>query len=548
MVFVRKLIGLFFVCVFPYANTAFGQVNLSNGLIAHYSFNGSALDESGNGHDGQIIGAFLTMDRFDNCEYAYGFQNSPNLISIPNDVLDQAESFSVSLWVKTNQQGVAITAANKSRHNEFFIQIRPENYVYTTVRADPSKVSQGVAGNIKVIDDKWHHVVITRNHVSGNVKIHIDGKLDIDSNRLLAGNPVPKQPLEIAENGLHIGADQDCIGGCWDPNQQFKGAIDDVRFFNRLISNDEIAALKNLDESTVTPLLTLDSVISVCDDFSLLDAGPGFDSYLWSNGEVTQVIRADESGRYNVEAKFNNCSYTKDVDLELNNINLSVTASDSTLTCLNPVTLIASNGFTNYRWSDGQIGQEVQVTAPGEYFVTAVNDCGEVASNKVQINMEESLVLLISASGESIGCSGESIELIASGGFDNYLWSNGANGRIIEVQAAGEYVLSASNSCGEVVSEKITIGKETIGEVFIPNTFTPNGDGKNDFFEIDSKIVGAHLKVVDRWGGVVFSHLDYQNDWYGQGLKDGTYYYLINHPCLDKDIKGWVQIVKSGFK
>lgn len=359
MVFVRKLIGLFCVYVFSSVDVAFAQINLSNGLIAYYSFNGSALDESGNGHDGKILGAFLTMDRFGNCEYAYGFQESPNLISIPNDVLDQAESFSVSLWVKTNRQGVAITAANNSRHNEFFIQIRPGNYVYTTVRADPGKVSQGVAGKAKVIDDKWHHIVVTRNHVSGNMKIHIDGVLDIDSNKLLAGNSVPKLPLEIAKNGLHIGADQDCIGGCWDPNQQFKGAIDDVRFFNRVISDDEIAALKKLDESTVTPLLTLENDISVCDDFYVLDAGPGFDSYLWSNGEITQAIRVEESGRYSIEAKFNNCSYTRDVDLELENINLSVKTSDTALACLNPVTLIASNGFTNYRWSDGQVGQEV---------------------------------------------------------------------------------------------------------------------------------------------------------------------------------------------
>lgn len=544
----RKLVVLFIICVFPYVNLVFAQVSLSNGLIAHYNFNGSVLDMSGNGYDGRVQGAFLTEDRFGNCEYAYGFQESPNLISIPNNVLDQAESFSVSLWIKTDQQGVAITAANNRRHNEFFIQIRPEDYIYTTVRADPSKVKQGVAGNIKVVDNNWHHIVVTRNHISGNMKIHVDGVLDTDTNILLVGNPVPKLPLEIAENGFHIGADQDCIGGCWDPNQQFKGSIDDVRFYNRVLSNDEIKALKEIDESNVAPELTLDSNITVCNDSYLLDAGSGFDSYLWSNGEITQTIKVAKSGIYNVKATFNNCTYTKAVNIEFNNAVVSVTASGDTLTCIGTVRLVASGDFMNYVWSDGQVGKEVHVIEPGEYFVTAENDCGEIVSNRVQIYKEEPLVLSINASSENIECSGGTIELIANNGFDNYLWSNGASGRIIEIQLAGEYVLSASNSCGDVFSEKIIIGNESIGDVFIPNTFTPNGDGKNDFFEIDSKIIGAHLKVVDRWGSVVFNHLDYQNDWYGEGLKDGTYYYLISHPCLDKDIKGWVQIVKSGFK
>ena len=78
--------------------------------------------------------------------------------------------------------------------------------------------------------------------------------------------------------------------------------------------------------------------------------------------------------------------------------------------------------------------------------------------------------------------------------------------------------------------------------VFIPEGFSPNGDGVNDRFVIGGLPVGitVHLEIYNRWGHLVYRNPDYQNDWDGtanQGLKaaggkpdglpDGTYYYQI---------------------
>jgi len=81
-------------------------------------------------------------------------------------------------------------------------------------------------------------------------------------------------------------------------------------------------------------------------------------------------------------------------------------------------------------------------------------------------------------------------------------------------------------------------------DLFIPNVITPNGDGKNDEF----KIIGinyfdqVNLIIYNRWGNEVYKNENYQNNWNGNGLNEGTYYYLITGKKGDSEsnYKGWV--------
>lgn len=86
-------------------------------------------------------------------------------------------------------------------------------------------------------------------------------------------------------------------------------------------------------------------------------------------------------------------------------------------------------------------------------------------------------------------------------------------------------------------------------EFFIPNVFTPNGDGTNDVFEIVglSLFSNARLTVFNRWGNMVYDNNDYSNDWNGEGLNDGTYYYVIGltNATGMHTYKGWVLIKRN---
>jgi gliding motility-associated-like protein len=86
-------------------------------------------------------------------------------------------------------------------------------------------------------------------------------------------------------------------------------------------------------------------------------------------------------------------------------------------------------------------------------------------------------------------------------------------------------------------------------ELKIPNVFTPNGDGQNDVFEIVG-IEGfdrVEIIIFNRWGNEVYRNNNYRNNWSGQNLNEGTYYYLIYaHKGVEKaSYSGWVVLKRN---
>ena len=92
---------------------------------------------------------------------------------------------------------------------------------------------------------------------------------------------------------------------------------------------------------------------------------------------------------------------------------------------------------------------------------------------------------------------------------------------------------------GDISPLKPTPIKLTVNNLCVPEGYSPNGDGINDFFEI--KCTGGvpiSLEVYNRWGNIVYKSKDYKNDWsgkctegiyVGQDLPSGTYYYIVNY-------------------
>lgn len=83
-------------------------------------------------------------------------------------------------------------------------------------------------------------------------------------------------------------------------------------------------------------------------------------------------------------------------------------------------------------------------------------------------------------------------------------------------------------------------------EVFIPNVFTPTGDGINDVFEILGLKYYRNpvLRICNRWGDEVYYSTNYGNDWDGNGLNEGTYYYnlILDYKGKKVSYKGWVML------
>ena len=81
----------------------------------------------------------------------------------------------------------------------------------------------------------------------------------------------------------------------------------------------------------------------------------------------------------------------------------------------------------------------------------------------------------------------------------------------------------------------------------IPNIITPNGDLSNENFEIPylNDIPDNSLKIWNRWGTLVFEQKNYQNDWNGNDLSEGVYFYEIKVPIIEKPYKGSLTITRK---
>jgi len=84
----------------------------------------------------------------------------------------------------------------------------------------------------------------------------------------------------------------------------------------------------------------------------------------------------------------------------------------------------------------------------------------------------------------------------------------------------------------------------------IPNTFTPNGDGLNDYFVINGleKYDENEITILNRWGNRVYQQKDYQNNWSADQLNDGTYFYILRVRSNTggwKEHKGYIGVVRN---
>lgn len=514
------------------------EVALDDGLRMHLNFNANLTDQSASVNEGALSGAAYGIDRFGNCEFAMCFREYLQLVNMDGSAVDGLQDFSVSIWLRKdgNAFGTLLSAANTSRNNEINLNIHASGIVSSNIRNTAGVQGILISGSTKVDDGEWHHVVLTREGASGNTYLFVDKQQD-------AFKKMPLGVIEVNTAGFVLGNDQDCVSACYDSRQQFLGNLDDLRVYDRVINQAEIAALFDFEDGEVDTKVrgSFKELVS-CRDRTTIEIERDFDSFMWNTGSTEPSIEVTQDGQYIVIGMIKDCEYKDTVNVTINTLpDLMITANETELACFGNIVINASAGFDEYIWQDGSGGASFSVVQAGVYKVLGISFCGEVVSNEIEITLNPLLSLEITA--PSLTCGG-TVTIVASEGFTDYQWSSGQTGQEIEVSAAGNYELIALDICGAAKRASIEVALDQGEPYFIPNTFTPNGDGKNETFEIDSRLTGSSIKIIDRWGKRVYASAVYENDWKGGDLNADVYYYIINGPCLEKPIKGWVKIMR----
>jgi len=206
---------------------------------------GDVIDETGdfNGSSNGIPNPI--NDAIINKSLDLSADGTSDWINVPSSAVDGLNDFSVSVWFKTavnkNQQEIFHALGGDDwgdDEDELEIFLREgedwwdDDIVYIKVKGDKKEINS----NIKLTNNTWHHLVLTREAYS--VCLFIDGVLQqcvsVDDADALSVNRT---------NAVVIGQEQDSFGGDFSTSQNFEGLLDEFKIFDVKLSDTDIASI-----------------------------------------------------------------------------------------------------------------------------------------------------------------------------------------------------------------------------------------------------------------------------------------------------------------
>lgn len=271
---------------------------------------------------------------------------------------------------------------------------------------------------------------------------------------------------------------------------------------------------------------------TLCDYDSLrLDASYPGATYEWEDGSDRATRWVDGAGTYWVRVSKNGCTFSDTINVDETVLPPLSLGPDTLLCAGETIELDASLSEATYLWQDGATQAVRAVQDSGLYWVERrFRRCAQRDSLRVGIRL-----LQLSSETDTVLCRGDTLTLDARQDGARYRWENGLDSGLRAVWEKGIYTLVIENRCELQQKSWFVSVKDCACQLFVPNVFTPNGDGINDVFWPDMPCVPArfHLQVFDRWGQQVFESRSLNDRWLGQrgdaAASEGVYFWVIQY-------------------
>lgn len=337
--------------------TAYSQVDLNLGLVAHYPFNGNANDVSVNAINGTVVNATLTTDRDGNPNSAYYFNGTNAYIQLPYSNLYNFapnDSFSISVWV--------LPDAGNSWPAQSVIVKSPPNADYTLSLWNYGtyvfnyKAMSGYANNnvvtgttTMVTNTCWYNVVTT--YKNGVWKLYVNGNLE-------------SQDLSQTKHILQDGISKIVFGKKGESNGDwYKGKMDEIRLYHRVLNQQEVDTIVGTCYTPCPQKNDFSISFSACTPNSVTFStnSTGYNIIRWdfgdgntSQGSATTTNTYSNAGNYLVTliTDYSTCSDTikKTVSVGIQNDNTVISTNDTTI-CVGGTKQLHSNVGLNFCWS-----------------------------------------------------------------------------------------------------------------------------------------------------------------------------------------------------
>lgn len=289
------------------------------------------------------------------------------------------------------------------------------------------------------------------------------------------------------------------------------------------------------------PSPVIPDTLKYCDGGSATLTVSGATTYSWSpTNDITPTTGATVVISTTTE-QYYYCMFTNACESVLDSvyidlIQLSVTAGFDTTVCPGEVAFMQGFGAVNYSWNPAVSPitanyDSVSVVPPATttYMVYGTDQYGCVDSASVTITLFPQP--FIQTNPDVFGVFGEPVQLSATsttGG--QYVWSPEeylscvvCTDPIAQPDQNFTYTVTYTDENGCSASDNVYISYEAL--IYVPNTFTPNGNATNEtFFALGVNIDEFNMEIYNRWGELIYTGDKLSKSW------DGTYNDL---PCPD---------------
>lgn len=224
---------------------AIGQVNLDSNLIGYWPFNGNVVDESVNSNNGTNINCSLTDDYYGTPDNAYEFNGATSYLEIPYSYTELTTPFSISAWVNKSEINV---------HEHIFTSSSDvNNYsgIYLSVNASGNvQISYGDGG---LAGSSSRRTKKTNSSIPINEWICITVVVNGPNDMQIYVNSVDQGGTYSGTGGnLVNGQGNAMIGRSAHNLNYWSGMIDEVRLYNRALTNDELAQVCSPEKNDIS--------------------------------------------------------------------------------------------------------------------------------------------------------------------------------------------------------------------------------------------------------------------------------------------------------
>ncbi|MEZ5045613.1 MAG: gliding motility-associated C-terminal domain-containing protein [Chitinophagaceae bacterium] len=298
---------------------------------------------------------------------------------------------------------------------------------------------------------------------------------------------------------------------------------------------------------------------AVCSNNPTTLMATGAVSYTWTGGVVNGVpFVPNATTTYTVTGTdANGCTATSAVTVNVvSNVQVSVSNSQPLL-CAGDSSLLVASGAIDYTWSP-PIGLNVtnsnsvwaNPNTPTTYTVLGTDANGCTGSTSTYVDVVQS-INVEAFKNRDVECNNHSIVLTATGA-QNYTWTpanilstpNSGSTNATVNQTTTFYVTGTLGTCIDMDSITVYSYNNDESSIFIPNAFSPNGDGKNDCLKIinAANFLKYYFAIYNRWGELVFEADNPTSCWDGTfrskpSMQDTYYYYLKAETSCGKILK-----------